>query len=268
MDRIGIESLTAVSLTPLELVDLAAELDCGFIGISLSPFAVALEGIAQWSLRDPATRREFKMAMADHGLRLGLGQGFGIVPGKDVAEKEVDLDILRELGAATICGVSLDTDLGRSLDQLAKLADMAGKVGIEVALEFVPTCAIPDLPSALDALTRINASNMRLLIDTMHLVRSGGGAADLAALPSDLIGYVQISDVPLLPTMPVYLEEALLDRLVPGTGELPLADILAALPRDVPIGLEVPMSQRALSAGDARRHVRACVEGVRRLLPA
>jgi hypothetical protein len=39
------------------------------------------------------------------------------------------------------------------------------------------------------------------------------------------------------------------------------------LPRDVPIGLEVPMSKRALAGNGGRGHVRACVEGVRRLLP-
>lgn len=268
MDRIGIESLTAVSLTPLELVDLAAELDCGFVGTALSPFAIPLGGVAQWSLRDLATRRDFKAAMDDHGLTFGLGQGFGIVAGKDVAEKEPDIEILRDLGAVRICGVSLDTELDRSLQQLGKLAEMAGKAGLEVVLEFLPTRAIPDLFTALAALEQINASNMRLLIDTMHLVRSGGSAADIAALSPEVIGYVQISDVPLAPTMPIYLEEALLDRLPPGRGELPLAEILAALPRDVPIGLEVPMSRCTLSAGDGRSHVRACVEGARRLLPA
>jgi sugar phosphate isomerase/epimerase len=196
-----------------------------------------------------------------------LGQGFGIAPGKDVADNEEDLVILRELGADTICGVSLDTDLNRSIDQLGKLAEMAARVGIEVVLEYVPTCAIADLPGALAALKQIDAGNMRLLIDTMHHVRSGGTAADLATLPAELIGYIQISDVPLAPRMPVYLEEALHDRLPPGTGELPLADLLAALPRHVPIGLEVPMSRQALAEGAARQHVRACVEGTRRLLP-
>jgi hypothetical protein len=53
MNRIGIESLTAVSLSPLELADLAAELGCGFLGTSLAPFALPLEGVAQWSRQPP-----------------------------------------------------------------------------------------------------------------------------------------------------------------------------------------------------------------------
>jgi hypothetical protein len=42
----------------------------------------------------------------------------------------------------------------------------------------------------------------------MHLVRSGSGPADLAALDADPFGYVQLSDVPLVPTIPDHIEEA------------------------------------------------------------
>jgi hypothetical protein len=79
----------------------------------------------------------------------------------------------------------------------------------------------------------------------MHLVRSGSGAEDVAALDPELIGHVQLADALLVPTIPDYMEEACFERMVPGTGELPLVDILAALPSDVVIGLEVPLRSQA-----------------------
>jgi sugar phosphate isomerase/epimerase len=86
-----------------------------------------------------------------------------------------------------------------------------------------------------------------LLIDAMHFFRSGGTAAELAALDPQLIGYAQLCDVPRKPIVQDYMKEAMFGRMVPGSGELPLAEFVRALPRDVPIGLEIPMLAQAES---------------------
>jgi len=52
----------------------------------------------------------------------------------------------------------------------------------------------------------------------MHFVRSGSGAADIAALDPKVIGYVQICDVPLKSRHSSYLDEALHERMVLATG--------------------------------------------------
>lgn len=55
-------------------------------------------------------------------------------------------------------------------------------------------------------------------------------------------------------------------RLVPGEGEVPLVDIVAALPAHVPVGLEVPM-RPAAEAGEATEdRVRRCLVGARTVL--
>ncbi len=81
----------------------------------------------------------------------------------------------------------------------------------------------------------------------MHLIRSGSNADDVAALGLDIIGYVQLSDAPLVPTNPSYYGEAMFERKVPGKGEFPLLAVLNALPNDLVIGLEVPMRSAAES---------------------
>ena len=76
----------------------------------------------------------------------------------------------------------------------------------------------------------------------MHLVRSGSSAADIAAIDPEHIGYAQLNDTTLQPRIDNYMEEAMFERMVPGEGELPLRDILSALPADIVIELEVPQT--------------------------
>jgi hypothetical protein len=54
--------------------------------------------------------------------------------------------------------------------------------------------------------------------------------------------------------------------MAPGEGELPLHDILAMLPRDVVIGLEVPMRSRAEAGEPTQERARRCVQAARALL--
>jgi sugar phosphate isomerase/epimerase len=264
--RLGIEALTTFGLAPVDLVHLTADLGCSFIAIGLSPLPLNPEGYPVWSLRVPETRRAMKQAMAERGVSIGLGQGFGIIPGRDVRDLEGDLDMLCDLGITRLGGTSLETDPDRSFDQVAALAEMAGKRGVQIMLEFVPTRAIPDLPAALDVVRRLDAANVRLMIDCMHLIRSGGCAADVAALDPALIGYAQICDAPLVPSNPDYLDEAVTERQVPGTGQMPIAQIIAALPANVPIGIEIPMLARALAGDGPRQRARDCVEGALKVL--
>ena len=89
---------------------------------------------------------------------------------------------------------------------------------------------------------------------------------DLAALEPGLIRYAQVCDVPLVSTFAEYGEEASYERGAPGDGELPLADFVRALPRDIPIGLEAPMRAATLSGLSAEDRLRPALEKSRALL--
>ena len=103
-----------------------------------------------------------------------------------------------------------------------------------------PSDTIGRLPAALAAVRHVGRANFRLLIDTMHFVRSGSGAADIAAPDPKVIGYVHICYVPLNSRHSSYLDEALHERMVPATGELPVLDIVHALPAEVIVCIEAP----------------------------
>jgi sugar phosphate isomerase/epimerase len=66
--------------------------------------------------------------------------------------------------------------------------------------------------------------------------------------------------------MKIYAEEAMYERMAPGEGELPLADMLAALPDDRVVGLEIPMRSRAEAGVSAYDRLLPCVNTARALL--
>jgi len=269
MDRIAIEPNSHLGLPPLQAVDLVADLGCRFISIWLaSPGPFNPYDYPPTSLRDDVSlRREMITAMREKGISISLIDGFMVIrPGIDVESFAGDLEIARELGAPTLNTVSFEPDIGRAFDQLARLVDMADLLGIETVVEFAPKTMFPDLASAVAAVQHVGRPSCRLLIDMMHLVRSGCGAADLAALGPDMIGYVHFCDAPLAPTMENYLQEASSERLIPGMGEFPLREILSVLPRDVVIGLEIPSVLKAGAGVSPHEHLVPAVEATQLLL--
>ncbi len=256
MNSLGIELLTVLGMPPVAHLRLAAELGCGHISTGLSSVPMRHLGVPDWTMfpdwsleGNPALQREMKAAMRDTGVRIALGEGFRVRSDGDVADRTGGLDLMAELGAERINAVSMEHDLPRTYDQLAKLADMVIERGMEFTIEFAPPNAINSLAGALAAMDHIGRGRCRLLVDAMHFFRSGGAVAELAALDPDLIGYAQICDAPLVSAGGTYMDEAMFERLAPGAGEFPLSDFIAALPADIDIGLEVPNLALTLSEG-------------------
>lgn len=250
MSRLGIELLSVFGLDPVAHVHLAADLGCGHISSGLGPAPFNPHGYAPWSLRgDAMLRRETIGAMRDRGVTISLGEGFAVRPGTDMRDRAEEFDLMAELGAECLGGVGMEPDASRSDDQFAALAEMAAARGMNATIEFAPGLAIGTLDAAVALVVRIDRPNFRVLVDAMHLFRSGGTCAQLAALDPALIGYAQLCDVPLVATEPDYFREASFERRALGDGELPLAELVAVLPGTIAIGLEVPMFARA-SAGE------------------
>ena len=263
MSRLGVEQLTVLGLAPLEFVHLVADLGCNCISTGLS----GMPGYPPFSLRDnKVLRRELSAALRDRGVSISLGEGCIARPGRDFRDMAGDLDIFQELGAERINTVSMDPDLGRSLDQFGVLAEMSAARGMQSSIELCPVLTINTLASAVAAVRHVGRKDFTLLLDTLHLGRSGATTAELAALDPAMIGYIQLSDAPLNPTNPNYMDEATFDRMVPGEGELPLRDYLSVLPRDVVVSLEVPARALAKAGLSPRDRLERCVQAARALL--
>lgn len=266
-ERLGIGMLSVFGLPPIELVDLAAELGCRYVSVAVQGMPLVPLGYPRFSLKEDAgLRKNLVAAMGDRGVSISLGDGFLVLPGADVSALRGDLDVLAELGVPRINVVSVDFDLPRTLDQFAALTEIAAQRNIDTVVEPVPGLTIGDLSAALAAKEYVGRREFRLLIDTMHLVRSGSGATELAAIDADQIGYAQLNDTTLRPRTDNYMEEAMFERMVPGEGELPLHDLLSVLPVDTVLEIEVPRRSLALAGVTPIDRLRPCVEAARRLL--
>jgi sugar phosphate isomerase/epimerase len=263
MNRLGVEQLSALGLQPVEFVNLVADIGCNCISTGLT----VMPGFEPFSLRDDQVlRREMIAAMRDRGVSISLGEGCVVRAARDIRDYAADFDIFRELGAERINTVSMDPDLGRSLDQFAMLAEMTAARGMKSSIELCPTLTISNLPRAVAAVRHVGRKDFQLLLDTMHLGRSGATAAQIAELDPAMIGYVQLCDAPLKPANPDYMDEATFDRMIPGEGELPLREYLSAMPAGLVVSLEVPSRTLTQAGVSLRNRLERCVRAARALL--
>lgn len=267
MDRLGLDLQSAFGMPPVEYVRLAAELGCSHVTTGLGPVPWNPCGFPPWSLReDPALRRETMAVMRDLGVVISVASGFSLKSQADVRDLAADMDLLAELGAAQVGTVGMDRDIARSHDQLAHLTEMAVQRGMDVVLDYSPHQAINSLEAARTALRHTGSPHALLSIDAMHFFRAGGAVADLAALDPALIGYAQLCDVPRVARDADYAREATFERMVPGEGELPLAEFVAALPREVLLGVEVPILSEVEQGASVSAILARAVAASRRLL--
>lgn len=267
--------LTLLGMPPVEHVKVAAELGCvaissGLTGLPLTMFGVEdFAPYAMWSLRDdPALRRETIAAMRDTGIHIGLGEGFRASSDGDARDFTRDLDLMAELGALRINAICIEEAMfadGSAHDQLAMLAELTIERGMVFTIEFTPPYGINSFERALEVCRHVGPGKARLLVDSMHFFRTGGTVEKLNAVDPDWIGYAQMCDGKLAPYDDEYFMTAMFGRGIPGEGELPLREWVAALPETCEIGLEVPRLDDLRGGISPRDHAARVVAAAREL---
>jgi sugar phosphate isomerase/epimerase len=267
MDRLALEFISVLGMPPVQYVELAARLGVTQIGFSPKAITANPYGFAPFHLaNDPALLRATKAALMANGVKASLGEGFLIMPGLEIADATANMDAMAELGAPMVNAVMMEQNRTRAIDQFAHFAAMAAERGMLACLEYMPLMWPINLHEAAAFVTESGAGNARVLIDAMHFYRSGSIAADIAKIDPALIGYVQICDVPMPATNPNYGMEARDNRLPLGEGDLPLAEFIAAVPNNVTIGIEMPLTDRASSGVPVETLLRPSMAYARRLI--
>jgi len=264
--KLGLEHVTVCGIPPVELVALAAGAGLDSVGLFPEQLRSNPFGFPDWSLlRDAALRRELKARLEGEGVALGLADGCRIAPGIDVADLAAHIDLFAGLGAERINITCWEPDRERGFDQLSRFAEMTCGTGMEVVYEYAPNRAFRRLDDVVAAFGRIGHPHLKLCIDFMHFFRGGHAVADIARFDPGLFSYVQFCDAPLRGEKE-YFFEALEQRCMPGEGELPLADMLAALPRGIPLSIEIPHKRLAQAGVAHAERVRRAVEATRAVL--
>lgn len=255
MIPLSLAHLTVLDAAPPAFFDLAAQAGYQKVGIRIFP---AVAGGVCYPLSRPAVI-EWRRRLADAGIGVHDVEFLSVAPQLRVDDYAATLALAAELGARRLSVSGDDTDFARLADNFGALCDLAAGVGLGVDLEFMRFRIVGTLPQALEIVTRAARPNGRLLIDMLHLYRSGGSAAMLREIPAALLGSVQLCDAPLKdPTDAGITDEARQGRLFPGEGELPLKDYMDALPADIPLSVEAPAGKTHPDLGLPQRAARAC----------
>lgn len=218
--------------SPLQTVQAAAASGFDAVGLWID--------LTTWT---PQTTQEVRQAVRDSGLQVLDAEVIWLRPGPGNPDHLRALDIAAEVGAANVLVVSSDPDAEATVEKFVTLCEYVRSMPLRVALEFGAFTDVPALEAAAAILHQAAQPNQSLLVDALHLCRSGGRAAALRRLPAAWFSYVQLCDAPLsgpsASDRAAIREEAVDYRLCPGEGELPLAELLGVLPAGLPLSVEV-----------------------------
>jgi sugar phosphate isomerase/epimerase len=241
----GLEHLTLLGVAPPGFVSVAARAGFGAVGLRISP---ATDSERPWPMSPGSPMlAETARRCADLGVFVLGVEAIRLGAHGDGASQdgyEPVLAAAAELGASFVNVICEQPDLSRMADGFAELAARAKPYRIRPVVEFMAYRSVCTLAAA----TAIAASapDGGILVDALHVQRCGVSLAELGAVDPRLVGYAQLCDAPLA-TPADEVREARAGRLLPGDGELPLRDLLDALPAGLPVTVEAP-----LAAADAR----------------
>jgi len=186
------------------------------------------------------------------------------ISGYYMSDKTTLHDLLRNVVAAERTGAPIiaqgcfEPDRSRATALLRDYAHAAADAGVRIALEFMPMSAIKSIADAQRIIQASGARNVGLLIDALHLARSGADACDVRLLDPSSIMLTQLCDASATLGDRSLMDEAMTGRMYPGDGGLDLASLVQALPAGAEIELETPVvADAGLPASDKARRAAA-----------
>jgi len=232
--------LTVLSLTPPQVVDVAARTGYRYVGLRMT--RVTPDEVLYDLARDRALMRETKARLAATGVAVNDGELFRMDPKLEPESFVPELEATAELGAKHVIAQLPDPDRERATERFARLCDLAKPLGIFVSLEFPHWTETGNLATAARVVRTVNRTNAGILVDMLHFGRSDSTVAELAKLPREWFRFAHVCDAAkeVPPTMAGIIHTARDERQFPGEGGIDVRGILACLPQDIPYALEIP----------------------------
>lgn len=262
--------LTATSFTAPEAIEVAAEVGYQQVGLRLLPNGAG--AIFQPLLDAPEVFRETLARIKDTGVQVYDLEIIRIGDNFDPKDYLRLFDAGRQLGAKAVLIAGDDKDLARLTEGYAKLCEVMRPFGLNADLEFMPWTTVADANTALAVVRGAgNPANAGILVDGIHFGRSHTSLADIASIPKSLLHYAQLCDA--TPgtnfTEAEMIHTARVERFLPGEpsgGGIDLTGLFAALPRTLPVSVEVP-SPRMAQVGP-KAWARQCLDASRAFIAA
>ncbi|MDB5893978.1 MAG: xylose isomerase [Rhodoferax sp.] len=260
--------LTAASFTAPQAVDVAAEVGYQQVGLRLLPNGAG--GPFQALLDAPEIFRETLAHLKDTGVQVYDLEIVRIGDAFDPDDYLPLFDAGQRLGAKAVLVAGDDPDLARLADHYGRLCETMHRFNLTADLEFMPWTAVCDATTALSVVRAAGMPpNAGILVDGIHFGRSHTSLDDIAALPKSLLHYAQLCDA--TPgtgfTEAELIHTARVERLLPGEGGIDLVGLFSALPRTLPVSVEVPNALRMPLVGP-KAWARQCLEASRAFIAA
>jgi 4-hydroxyphenylpyruvate dioxygenase len=176
----------------------------------------------------------------DHGLEITVFQPFRDFEGMPEPQRtrtfdraERKFDVMQELGTdlMLVCSNASPLSLGgidRAADDFRELGERAAKRGFRVGYEALAWGRhINDHRDAWEIVRRAGHPNIGLILDSFHTLARRIDVGSIRSVPGDRIFLVQLADAPLIDMDLLYWSRHF--RVMPGEGELPVADFMRAV---------------------------------------
>jgi sugar phosphate isomerase/epimerase len=251
MNRLTLAPTTLPDTPPLEFIK--AAVDAGFEGLGFrlhkSP---AYPNWQNW-LGDAALKRDVRAALASSGQKMVESLSYYLSPEFDLDEMRPSLEFAAELGATYALVIGSDENWSRMRDNFGRFCDTAGGFGLTAAIE-APVRTLSPIERAFQIIEETGCGNAVVCIDPTAFLRAGDTPDVLAGRDQRLLPYAQLNDG----------RRDSGGRMRRGDGQARVADLLDALPSDIPLSLEWPAPKDETHAAiDWARFVMA---GTRRFL--
>lgn len=235
---LSLHHLSALDLTAPELIRAAGA--AGFDHVCLFTMGWPTADFNFPVVTPGVLLRETQAALADTGISVFNIDAPFLSPEVDVDSFRAGLELGASLGATQATVVVGDPDLSRAADNFGKLCELAIPMGVYPNIEFMMLCTVRSIEAAVAMATAAGQPVRSIAVDALHLFRTGGSPADVAALDPKMIGNVQFNDGPRDMPKDRQVWEAMQGRQWPGQGAFPLRDLIAALPAGCTISVECP----------------------------
>jgi sugar phosphate isomerase/epimerase len=237
--------LTVRGAHPIEHIDAAIAGRFNAVGLRLVPPTPGDPLVPV--VGDESLIREIETRLRAEGISVLDVETVWIGPDIDVAALLPAMEVAQRLGSRNLLTMGNDQNLERLTENFSRLCDQGARFGLNVGMEFAAYTSVPTVQAAQALVRRAGRSNGCVLVDALHFARSGGTPEQLESLDAHLLAYCQLADArgPRPAGNDALKVEARGGRYLPGEGELPLAQLLDAMPQGLPLCVEAPCAATA-----------------------
>jgi sugar phosphate isomerase/epimerase len=192
MRDISLAALSLLGLSPPDVVHVASEAGFDSVGVRL---AAVPGSVDHQMLGDSRTRRSTVRALRDTGLRVLDVEVCRLLPvGEEQPRVDSVFEAAAELCARQVVVITYDPDVNRAVEAFSELCRQAADYDMGCVLEFMGFTEAKTIEAAADIVERSAMANAGVLVDPLHLFRTGASACSLAALAPERLPFAQLCD--------------------------------------------------------------------------